>query len=356
MTMTALACGQTLPAQDDAGDGGSSNDGAPVEAGAGPVTLATGQANPGLLAVGGGNVYWLNAGDGPPSPPNTSLMKCASAGCGGAPTLLVDNTGLGQPLISAPMVSTSGIAADALNVYVSATPAPTVSWNLMSCPATGCKDMPPILVSDKGPFAFAVDATSFYWGTNSAVQKCPLAGCNGAPTTLVTNGASNGPLVVSATGVYWIGNETITNGYFGDVLMCSIGGCAAPTVIASAQPSPTALAIDGSYVYWTVGEETDAGTAIPAPQSILRCTLGGCNGKPTALVTNASAIRGLVSDGANLYWTNAPGDILRCPVAGCANAPTTIVPAQSGPRSFAVDDTSLYWANGDGTIMKLTPK
>ena len=64
-----------------------------------PVLLAGGLNNPAGIAVDATSVYWVDEGDG-------TVMKCAIAGCSGAPSVLA--AGQTHPV---------AIAVDTQNVY-----------------------------------------------------------------------------------------------------------------------------------------------------------------------------------------------------------------------------------------------
>ena len=119
--------------------------------GAGPTLLAEAQ-RASNLAVGGGNVYWINLG---PSPSGT-VVKCAASGCEGNPTVL-----------AADEILPTAIAADETSVYWTSyadTTGKSGTGAVRKCAASGCGGRPMTIASGQDfPSAIAVDATSVYW-------------------------------------------------------------------------------------------------------------------------------------------------------------------------------------------------
>ena len=111
--------------------------------------------------------------------------------------------------------------------------------------------------------AITVDGTNIYFaaeGNNTPITQCPKTGCAGAPIALGTGYA------------------------FG-------------------------IAVIGGFVHW--GDFTNG--------KVWRCAVGGCGGNPTAIALNQTSIRGVATDGVNIYWS-ANNDIIGCNPAACTPA------------------------------------
>ncbi|HET6280877.1 MAG TPA: HYR domain-containing protein, partial [Polyangia bacterium] len=160
------------------------------------------------------------------------------------------------------------------------------------------------------------------------------------PTTLAS--AQAGPLgiAVDGTSVYW------TNGDDGTVMKVALSG-GAPTTLASGQNTPRGIAVDGASVYWAAGN------------TVMKVALSG--GAPTTLASSGQAgpSMGIAVDGTSVYWTNNAysGTVMKVALSG--GAPTTLASGQVAPTGITVDGTSVYWTNyGDsgllnGAVMKV---
>jgi hypothetical protein len=119
--------------------------------------------------------------------------------------------------------------------------------------------------------AITLDVNNVYFaaeGNNTPITQCPKTGCAGAPIALGTGYA------------------------FG-------------------------IAVVGGHVHW--GDYSNG--------KVWRCAIGGCGGNPTAIALNQTSIRGVTTDGVNIYWS-ANDDIVGCNPAACT--PST-VRAGTGP-------------------------
>jgi hypothetical protein len=206
--------------------------------------------------------------------------------------------------------------------------------------ATGGGCAPTTLVrADLFPGAFAVDATSIYWVTPEAsgtVKKMPLSG--GPPIALATGQTGSaacwggppawtggcGAIAVDAINVYWVITDPTLAG--ADTIMkVPLGG--GPTVtVASGQNKPTAIATDGTSVYWAGAD------------AIMKAPVAG--GPAVTLAAHAGTT--LALDANNVYFADAPtATVSKVPLAG--GTVTTIARGQIGAGSVTVDETSIYW-------------
>jgi hypothetical protein len=80
-------------------------------------------------------------------------------------------------------------------------------------------------------------------------------------------------------------------------------------------------------------------------------------GDPTTIASGPGP-SAIAVDGTAVYWTNdvtilEGGNVMKAPLDG--GTPTTLASGQANPVAIAVDGTSVYWSTEDG-LMKLTPK
>jgi hypothetical protein len=107
---------------------------------------------------------------------------------------------------------------------------------------------------------------------------------------------------------------------------------AAVTRIATGLSSPTAIALDGTSVYWL----DDAGTVSKVPKA---------GGAVTVLASGLVAPRDLAVDGTSVYWTES-GKVRKVGVNGGPVA--SLAEGLSGPVGIAVDASGVYWADAGG--------
>jgi hypothetical protein len=211
-----------------------------------PVTLASSQL-PGTIAVDGTSVYW-SASD--PTFNGWDIVKVGLSG--GTPLVLV--SGLREPAWE--------IFVDSTNVY-------WTLFNVETISKVGLSGGTPMTIATGvSAFASAIDSTSIYWTEHAtgSVQKVGLYG--GDPVTLALLQVPSLGIAVDSAAVYWtVQNEHNWDGC--DTAACQTGllqktGLAAGTVVTLASgPSPRAIAVDSTSVYWT---DTSAGTVMKAPK------------------------------------------------------------------------------------------
>jgi sugar lactone lactonase YvrE len=278
-----------------------------------PIAIATGQNTPNGLAVDAANLYWTTS-DG-------NVVKAPSTG--GQATVLAS----GQ---HAPW----GIAVDANNVYwVNA----VTPGQVMSVSISGGT---PIVLADlqQRPFKLAISKGVLYWTNNSggAVMKLPLAG--GSAIKVAERQGSPVAIAIEGSALYWssIGQGAIRSSSI-------VGANAMITTIAADQDATTLFVLDGT-VYWANVElEDDHGTVYKLPPG----------GAPVALATSPAPIAA-VSDGVNVYWSDAGNNTIRkVPIDGGTDS--VVAAEQASPTEIVIDRNAIYWINAvpNGTIMKV---
>ena len=263
--------------------------------------LATGQYMPSAIAVDGVDVYWVNAG-----------TPLGGSGC-----------------------------CKQVPIYVGA--------QVLRCAITGCGNAPTVLASlpPSGPTPFllvpstlTLDATKVYWADGTSIRSCAKTGCDCTPTILAAAQSTTGVAVTSSTLFF-------TEHDVGEVATCSIGGCpGAPTLLATSQVGPTGIALDTTDVYWTTNS------------TVVRCSLGGCNGVLDTLWHGQTVVQanttGIAVDATNVYWTNAQpfnlGSVMQCAKANCAGTLVTLAAARTEPLGIAVDGENVYWTESAGVM------
>ena len=327
---------------------------------AAPIVLASG-TTPDLVAVGVADFYWST------QTPSSTIMDCPVGGCVGAPTVFWSGT-----------ASVDGLAVENATVVW---PAQSIQGPILSgvvaCSIAGCGSAPTALVqlSFDGVFGFGADTTTAYFSLGwhlgmggNGLDSCAIVGCGGTPTVVMSypNGGTNGAgaLAVGGGNLVWIDE-------MGTVSTCPTGasGCAgSPVVVGAASPSTRVLAVDAHDVYWIdSGDPPPPNTIGPYTKGAIRsCPLSGCPaGGSTVLAAYPSWLPGaaLAVDGSNAYWTTEDaagewGQIVRCSLGGCGGKPaplaTTATANRAATRGLALDATSVYWTDpGSGQVLTL---
>jgi hypothetical protein len=173
------------------------------------------------------------------------------------------------------------------------------------------------------------------------------AGGANAPTVLAEGENAPGTIAVDETTVYWTTQTAVRQ-------VAKGGG--SPTAVFAAQDHPDWLNADATTLYWTVktaNKDLMSGAKTGGQTTMVASGLGG----------------GLLIDGDFAYWIQAGATsgnaIVRQPKGGGGTLET--IASQSNFGDIVADDQYLYWAEGymgriqrvmkgGGTIMDIRPK
>ncbi len=299
-----------------------------------PLLIGTNLPNPNTLAVNSTTVYFTTSGDF--SSTGGSVYQCPVTGCPGK--LGPMTTSLDNP---------NAIAIDAASVYWDNSADLTNNvGSVMSCPLADCgkagasrKTIAKNLSFTQG---IALDATNVYFGTwgatpyfgNGTVNSCPLAGCAGAPTSVMTGQSE--PIVIALDAT---------------TLFMAPGGSAVPYIESGPIPGPSAgtrvftakvpNSIDGLAIFGGSIIFVDGGGG-----SVDTCTETSC-ATATQLVTGLSAPHSLAVDVSGIYWIDDTG-IEMCPTSGCStNKPILLATSTNALQNIAINGSFLYWVEQD---------
>jgi hypothetical protein len=234
-----------------------------------PDVLLSGQELVHFLAVDATNLYFTVDPGGHPAGGSVQTLSLA----GGNPTTLV--SGITGP---------DGVAVDASFVYWASSADGTLSKI-----AKGGGPTIPMVSNRPGAFGVAVHDSTLYLTQIYSATVSMLVLPNGIPLTIASQATANG-----ATGIAADSNDVYWGSYSAVYSMFDGGGPVA--TIADMQNDAIAVAVDDSFVYWTI-----------------------------------------------LYG----GQVMRAPLSG--GPPTTLVPGTTTyAGGIAVDDKAIYWAATDG--------
>ncbi len=259
--------------------------------------IASGQAQPVGIALGGTEVYWANHGAG-------TIVKCPKSGCGTASPAFVT---FGHPGIQ-------GIALRGSTLYwvvrnqVNGVP----SSEVMKCDVNACgsgvaAEPNPVADGAFGPYGIAVSDERVYvagW----TLLSCPVAGCGLEVPTVEAVNAGIINVAVSENQIHFMRRGGI-------ISACTLDDCAGTeAVVLSGALLSLALARDESSLYWSQysyegGADTELGGVIRT------CPLAGCDpASATTVVSGQIGPAGIALDDSNIYYTDhLNGRVVRAP-------------------------------------------
>jgi outer membrane protein OmpA-like peptidoglycan-associated protein len=277
-----------------------------------PVTIASGLAQPGALAVYGTMAYVVAGG---------AILRVPKSG--------------GTPAVVVPSANATSIAADGTHLY----------WTQADRVLRSLKEGgggTPIATRQSSPREVTVWGNHVYWLADD--PRAPSASFVmrmlrfGTGPVAVTTADTPVGLSVTEAGVLWASLARGTVEHLG-------APGTPPARLASGRRGPVDLACDTSHAYWLDDE------------GLMQASLAA--GAPVRL--SATTGRRLVLDGDNVYWVSGKpsagsGDgIVRMPKSGGRQA---MIVAE-GAYDLAVDETRVYWTRrsvGEGGTLEAMDK
>jgi outer membrane protein assembly factor BamB len=231
---------------------------------------------------------------------------------------------------------------------------------------------------ETGPNGIALDAQNVYWTNYGSGEVRKVAKSGGPPVTLYAAKNTNPwGIAVDANNVYW----TLPNFYFGGLnwavmSMPLVGGAATTLVSKPSGPTPTAIAVSATDVFWT--EAGPALWTVPIAGGVATALAMGSGGQTIAIdkknvywvmdgaiqmaplsggapVPIGPSAAAIAVDATDVYFVNSDqtdvGGVSRVPIGG--GTPTVLASGRSGSLAgVAVDDANVYWIEGEGTIQQ----
>jgi hypothetical protein len=338
----------------------------------GPTPVATHQYGGDALVLDESRVYWSTTGPAPsPDLPSNCwtceesfvLRSCAKNDCAG--TLVT--------YWRSPEYQVQ-IGVNQRAIYWIETKPGESTAAVLSCPLAGCDGRPTILISEISSWAMVVDDSNVYWlSTDATIFRCSVDGCRGNPAIVTqADGARvgiTGILAATATHLYWAA-QTNDRALSGRIMTMPKDGSAPARVVADGLHRPQSIAVDAQRVYFTEGYSFG---------SVKSCPLAGCTDSPAEIASQQRYPALLAVHGDRAYWfttslgppsfwqreSGAYADLVSCHIRGCEGAPTVLATRESGPHALGVDPTHLYWTRygetktgpsgfyNDGAVMRM---
>jgi hypothetical protein len=243
------------------------------------LTLATRRDTAGGIAVGAGQVYWLEYRDPRHGPRVVAIMMIDPSGAGGPRELDASKAVRGAMSLS----------LDRSRLFVSLDDAPTPEEEAHL-------PHPPRQSSRESRFA---SIRSYNFPTDTGGRNQVFYTYSRGRQV---EGAPDGPITAVATGggrVVWVGN---------DVISAAPAEGGEPVTLAVSPRPPTGIALDDRYVYWAVNlDEQRRGQG-----ALLRVAIGG--GAAEVLLDGLDWPYSVAVDRDHVYWAEYPtGKIVRIP-------------------------------------------
>jgi hypothetical protein len=181
------------------------------------------------------------------------------------------------------------------------------------------------------------------------IEACSAGRCclgNHCPTILASGQSTPGAIAVDTSSVYWVNNGCV-NGDGGScraTLMSVPLGGGGSTTLYSGPGLIGNIVLDSSAIYWP--EAWDVETV--AHGALMKASLEG--GAATRLLSGS--IGYVAVESPNLYWTDDSSGLITAPLMQLLDGGSPIILARNGihwaPMSIAVDASNVYWLAGFG--------
>jgi len=121
-------------------------------------------------------------------------------------------------------------------------------------------------------------------------------------------------------------------------------------LLASGQVVPGGVTADHENVYWyNAGTWTNVGPRLNVHNGdaqVMKCAIGGCDGRPVALATHRGFSSQVVVAGNSVYFSDGDANgnhgIYACSVSGCSDSPNLVTSVYAD--TLATDGTNLFWS------------
>jgi len=313
------------------------------------ITVACGQKSPAKIVVGGDSVFWTN------EIPGVIVSTASRAGgaprtvvVGNAPAfgIAVDETTVywteptsgkvmkvarsgGQPVtVASGLNNPLHLVTDGTNLYWTAgrRRPNEADGGELDGGETDAGDTDGGGTDGRNADGGRTDAGQSDGGSIGTVSLRP----GSKPSTLVSGLSRPNAIAVDDQALYW---TDLADGTVSKLPKQPSGSSGAPTPVRLADGSrqPGDLALANGHLYWT-----DQGGRV--------WHVGRNGGDAEVLASGQDSPSGVAADEQYVYWTAvAAGTVMRVPVRG--GAATVVADGQDEPYFITVDDTSVYWTN-----------
>ncbi|MFH2120228.1 MAG: DUF5050 domain-containing protein [Pseudomonadota bacterium] len=289
------------------------------------IVLASNLLLPSLLCLDGTYVYWTDAGTG-------GAVKKVSLN-GGTPLTLT--SGL-------PHGGGTGITVDGASIYWAATSG-SGNGNIYKMPIEGGAIT--TLAFANQPYDIAVDVNSVYWAEknggssgSNAIRKVPING--GTVIPLTTDGTLHGVMATDENYIYLRYQDA--NSAIWKISKVNKNGGSVIDLAAIVENTPTGIAVDANYVYWSAVVGLVPGSITG---SIKRVPING--GMVDTIASGLRDPERIVIDNNYIYFTEyamlqpSAGTIKK--VSKNGGIVSTVVDGLTGPVGIAIDSNYIYW-------------